>query len=217
MSTNSLRRAVNRGTEAPQTGAPVLVLLHGYGSNEEDLIGLAPHMDARLISVSARAPHELPFGGFAWFNIEWREDGIRFDYDQAWDAVRQVDALVNEVKRDYSPSGIVIAGFSQGATMALALGLSRPDAFVGVAALSGLCGEELMPSDRESVRGLPVFMSHGCQDEVIAIEQVRAAKPLLESLPVELTYREYETMGHAIDAECLADLKTWLEKRLPSA
>lgn len=210
MSAHSLHRVIHPGPAALEQGAPVLLLLHGYGSNEEDLVGLAPHLDPNLISVSARAPHELPFGGFAWFNIEWGEEGIRFDYDQAWSAVRQIDALVNEIKRDYSPSGIVIAGFSQGAAMALALGLSRPDAFVGVAVLSGLCGEELMPSDRESVRGLPVFMSHGCQDEVISIEQVRAAKPLLEACPVDLTYREYETMGHAIDGDCLADLKAWM-------
>ena len=215
MSVNSLHRVMHQGPAVPQQGAPVLLLLHGYGSNEEDLVGLAPHLNPSLICVCARAPYELPFGGYAWFNIEWGEEGIRFDYDQAWDAVRQVDALVNEIRCDYSPSGIVIAGFSQGAAMALALGLSRPDAFVGVAALSGLCGEELMPSDRESVRGLPVFMSHGCQDEVISIEQVRAAKPLLEDCPVDLTYREYETMGHTIDASCLADLKAWMEDCLP--
>ena len=72
-----------------------------------------------------------------------------------------------------------------------------------------------MPSDRESVRGLPVFMSRGCQDDMISIEQVRAAKPLLEACPVDLTYREYETMGHTIDAVCLADFKAWMEDCLP--
>ena len=100
--------------------------------------------------------------------------------------------------------------------MALAMGLARPDAFLGVAVLSGLCGEELMPSNLESVRGLPVFMSHGCQDDKISIEQVRAAKPLLDAYPVDLTYREYEMMGHTIDGNCLADLRTWLADCLPT-
>ena len=66
----------------------MLLLLHGYGSNEEDLVGLAPHLNPKLISVGARAPYELPFGGFAWFNIEWAEEGIRFDYDQARESVQ---------------------------------------------------------------------------------------------------------------------------------
>ena len=210
MSANPLHRVIRQGSAAQQQESPVLLLLHGYGSNEEDLVGLAPHLNPKLISVSVRAPHELPFGGFAWFNIEWAEDGIRFDYDQAHESLQQVAALVDEIKQDLNPSGIVIAGFSQGASMALAMGLARPDAFLGVAVLSGLCGEELMPSNPESVRGLPVFMSHGCQDEIISIEQVRAAKPLLDAYPVDLTYREYETMGHTIDGNCLADLKTWM-------
>ncbi len=210
MSTKSLRYVIHRGATAQDQGAPVLLLLHGYGLHEEDLMGLAPHLDSELISVGARAPYELPFGGFAWFNIEWAEEGIRFDYDQAHESLQLVSVLVDEIKQDLNPSGIVIAGFSQGASMALAMGLARPDAFLGVAVLSGLCGEELMPSNPESVRGLPVFMSHGCQDDKISIEQVRAAKPLLDAYPVDLTYREYETMGHTIGGDCLADLKTWM-------
>ena len=216
MSTNSLHHVIHRGATAQEQGAPVLLLLHGYGLHEEDLMGLAPHLDSELISVGARAPYELTFGGFAWFNIEWAEEGIRFDYDQARESMQQVAALVDEIKQDLDPSGIVIAGFSQGASMALATGLACPDAFLGVAALSGLCEEEVMPSNPESVRGLPVFMSHGCQDDMISIEQVRAAKPLLDAYPVDLTYREYETMGHTINQDCMTDLKTWLGGCLPA-
>ena len=216
MSANPLHHVIRQGSAAQQQESPVLLLLHGYGSNEEDLVGLAPHLNPNLVSVSVRAPHELPFGRFAWFNIEWAEDGIRFDYDQAHESLQQVAALVDQIRQDLDPSGIVIAGFSQGASMALAMGLDRPDAFLGVAVLSGLCGEELMPSNPESVRGLPVFMSHGCQDDMISIEQVRAAKPLLDAYPVDLTYREYETMGHTIDGDCMVDLKTWLGGCLPA-
>ena len=81
MSANPLHRVIRQGSAAQQQESPVLLLLHGYGSNEEDLVGLAPHLNPNLVSVSVRAPHELPFGGFAWFNIEWAEEGIQFDYD----------------------------------------------------------------------------------------------------------------------------------------
>ena len=70
MTTASLYHIVHKSPDAPPEGAPLLLLLHGYGANEEDLLGLAPYLDERLICVSARAPYALDFGGFAWFNIE---------------------------------------------------------------------------------------------------------------------------------------------------
>ena len=213
---DSLYSVLHRGPEASASGAPLLVLLHGYGSNEEDLLGLAPYLDPRLVCISARAPHVLPFGGYAWFEIEWSEEGIRFDYEQAWDAVQRIADFVAELRHQHQPEQIALAGFSQGAIMALTLALRQPSEFVGAAALSGTCGEEMLPTEPESVRGLPIFMAHGRQDEIIPIEQARAARDLLQALPVDLSYLEYD-MGHAIDAECLADWRQWLSGRLTSA
>jgi phospholipase/carboxylesterase len=212
MSAMPLHHIVYEGREAVAPSAPLLLLLHGYGSNEEDLIGLAPYLDSRLRCVSVRAPHELDFGGFAWFAIERGAEGVRFDYEQALQSLQQIYELLESLCQEHAPERVLVAGFSQGACMALATALNQPQRVVAVAALSGVCGEEILPADRDSVRGLPVLMTHGRQDEVIPIAQARASKALLEQLPVDLEYCEYD-MGHAIDEACLADFKEWLDAR----
>ena len=209
MATTSLYHVVH----APSAGAPLLLLLHGYGSNEEDLLSLAPHLDARLVCVSARAPYALDFGGFAWFNIEIGAEGVRFDFAEAEESLVQVLSLVDALRREHQPARLFIAGFSQGASMALTAALRRPRDFAGAIALSGVCKPEMLPEDAAAVQNLKVFMSHGRFDPVIPIAQARASKALLAPLGLDLQYREYD-MPHAIAPPCLADLAAWLRTRL---
>ena len=213
MATSSLYHVAHKSPDAPPEGAPLLLLLHGYGANEEDLLGLAPHLDARLVCVSARAPYVLDFGGFAWFNIEIGAEGIRFDFAEAEEPLVQVLSLVDALRRDHRPARIFIAGFSQGASMALAAALKRPQDFAGAIALSGLCKPEMLPEDAGSVQGLKIFMSHGRFDPVIPIAQARASRDLLTPLGLDLLYKEYD-MPHAIAEPCLEDLASWLRARL---
>ncbi len=213
MAKASLYHVSYKSPDAPFKGAPLLLLLHGYGANEEDLLGLVPHLDARLLSVSVRAPYALDFGGFAWFNIEIGAEGVRFDFAEAAEPLRQVLALVDALRSTHRPDRIFIAGFSQGASMALAAALKRPRDFAGAIALSGLCSPEMLPEDTASVRGLKIFMSHGCFDPVIPVAQARASRDLLTPLGLDLSYKEYD-MPHAIDQPCLEDLDSWLRARL---
>ena len=213
MTTASLYHVVHKSPDIPSEGAPLLLLLHGYGANEEDLLGLAPHLDARLVCVSARAPYALDFGGFAWFNIEIGAEGMRFDFAEAEESLVQVLSLVDALRRVHRPARIFIAGFSQGASMALAAALKRPRDFAGVIALSGLCKPEMLPQDAGSVQGLKIFMSHGRFDPVIPIAQARASRDLLTPLGLDLLYKEYD-MPHAIAQPCLEDLASWLRARL---
>ena len=194
-------------------GAPLLLLLHGYGSNEEDLIGLAPQLDARLVCISARAPYPLDFGGFAWFNIERGPEGASFDFAEALESLEQVLALVAALVEEYRPPRVFVGGFSQGASMALAAALQQPDRFAGALVLSGIYGEALLPEDPATVRGFKVFMAHGRQDPLIPIAQARASKALLDPLGLDLVYSEYD-MPHAIDRSCLEDIDAWLKERL---
>ena len=129
------------------------LLLHGYGANEEDLLGLAPYLDARLICVSVRAPYVLDFGGFAWFNIEIGAEGLRFAFAEAEEPLVQVLALVDALRQEHRPTRVFIAGFSQGASMALAAALKRPRDFAGAIALSGLCCPEMLPGECGSGAG----------------------------------------------------------------
>ena len=213
MTAASLYHIVHKSPDAPSEGAPLLLLLHGYGANEEDLLGLASHLDARLVCVSARAPYALDFGSFAWFDIEIGAEGVRFAFAEAEESLVQVLSLVDALRHVHRPTRIFIAGFSQGASMALAAALKRPRDFAGAIALSGLCCPEMLPQDAASVRGLKVFMSHGRFDPVIPIAQARASRELLTPLGLDLRYKEYD-MPHAIAQPCLEDLDAWLRARL---
>ena len=138
---------------------------------------------------------------------------MRFAFDEAEEPLAKILALVDALRREHQPDRVFIAGFSQGASMALAAALKRPWDFAGVIALSGLCCPEMLPKDAASVRGLKVFMSHGRFDPVIPIAQARASRDLLTPLGLDLRYKEYD-MPHAIDQPCLEDLDAWLRVRL---
>ena len=213
MSDLALQYVVHKGPDTPAHGAPLLVLMHGYGSDEQDMIGLVPSLDSRLFCVSVRAPHRLDFGGFAWFNIERGPEGIRFDFTEALESLEQVFALIAVLQAEYRFASVFIAGFSQGASMALAAALKRPRIFAGVLAMSGVCGPEILPDDPALLRGLQVFISHGRQDSIIPIAQARASKDLLDPLGLDLSYTEYD-MPHGINAQCLEDVDAWLKERL---
>jgi phospholipase/carboxylesterase len=108
-------------------------------------------------------------------------------------------------------------GFSQGAMMSLALTLTRPEKVAGVAAMSGRLPKQLLElePDREALAGKPILVTHGLYDPVLPVEQGRAARDYLATLPVELTYREYP-MGHEVSMESLRDVAAWLKESLDS-
>ena len=206
-----------RRPEVEQDGRPpLLLLLHGIGSNEDDLFSLAPYLDGRLLLVSARAPLVLGPGAFGWFNIEFTPQGIVADLDEARQSYLTLLGFTGELLETYGadPARLYLLGFSQGAMMSLSVALTRPDRVAGVAALSGRLPAHLLPEvNAETLRGMPVFVAHGLYDPVIPVEWGRAAREALASLPVELTYREYP-MGHEVTMESLGDATAWLSATL---
>jgi len=208
---------LNRPPAAAAVGdPPLLVLLHGYGSDEEDLMGLAPYLDPRFRVVSARAPQALEQGGYAWFDVQFTPFGLVLDHEQARASRRQLEVWLEGLvgAGGVDRGRVFLLGFSQGAGMALGVALHRPELVAGVVFLSGLVVEEMIPEGAgEGLGSLSVLMAHGQQDPLIPIAQGRASRALLESLPVRLVYREFE-MGHQINEECLEEVRAWLSEAL---
>lgn len=196
---------------------PLLLLLHGVGSNEEDLFSLAPYLDRRFLVVSARAPVALEYGGYGWFRIEFTPRGMAADVEQGKKSLEMLPGFIDGLVETYGADArrVYLAGFSQGAMMSLALLLTRPEKVAGVVSMSGRLPVQVMEleSDREALRGKPVLITHGLYDTVLPVEQGRAARDYLEALPVELTYREYP-MAHEVSMESLKDVKGWLAEAL---
>ena len=197
--------------------APLLVLLHGLGSNESDLFSLAPLVDQRFVVVSARAPHLLGPNAYAWFAIEFSTDGLQIDVQQGRRSRGTVVGFVEEIC-DALPidrSKVFIMGFSQGAMLAAAVTLARPDLPAGTVLMSGAVAPELAEpmAPTEALQGFPMAQTHGTWDPVLPVELGRQGRTYLTSLAVDLDYAEFD-MGHEVTSESIAWIRSWLSARL---
>lgn len=205
-----------RRPAAPRGPPPLLVLLHGIGADEQDLFGLAAHLDGRFLVVSARAPFEAEPLGYAWYAIDWSAFPPRADAAQARESRGHVERFLAEAVAAYGadPAAVHLLGFSQGASMALAVALSRPDLVRSVVAHSGRLLRQLVPAaPPPGLAGLPVLWQHGRHDPVVPLAFADEARGLLEPLGVDLERRDYD-LGHEVGAESLRDLSGWLSARL---
>ena len=192
--------------------APALLLLHGRGADEQDLLGLAPYLDPRLTIVSARAPHRRSVGHH-WYDLI----AVGAPEPSSYATGReQLDRFVDEIVPHYDldPARLYALGFSQGAMMTGGLLLTRPEGLAGAIMLSGYLPLGLgLPTREEAVAGAPVFLAHGVHDSVIPIRYGRQARDELTRLRADLTYREYP-MDHMIAPDELSDIAAWLTARL---
>jgi len=188
---------------------PVVLLLHGYGSHEQDLAGLAPHLPAGLPWASLRAPLELPHGGSAWFAITTPGSPDPAPVAAATDAVwAWVDSELGPDAR------VAPVGFSQGGLMASQLLRTRPDRVAATVVLGGFVAGGTQPGDGGlAATRPPVFWGRGELDTVIAahaIERTAAWLPAHSSL----TARAYPGLAHGIDAAELADVHAFLTEHV---
>lgn len=194
---------------------PLLLLLHGIGSNEDDLFSLAPYLDERFLIVSARAPLLMGPGSFGWFNIEFTPRGIVTDMDQAEQSRALLLKFIDELIETYGvdPACFFLMGFSQGAMMSLSVALARPDKVTGVVAMSGRFPSQVETPAPEALQDMPIMVAHGIYDPLLPVEGAHEARERLEALRVALVYREYP-MGHEVSMESLRDVAAWLTSTL---
>ena len=193
----------------------LLILLHGLGSNEDDLFGLAPYFDPRWSIVSARAPKPYGNGGYAWFDLGVTAQGLSIDLEAAAQSRAAVATFVREAQVAYGsqPSRTVLGGFSQGAIMSASVLLTEPDLIAGAVLMSGLVLPDLPLAPQAQLANKPVIVTHGEHDEVLPVQFGQAARAVLGSLSLAVTYHEY-AMGHTISEACIEDIDAWLGERL---
>lgn len=195
---------------------PALILLmHGVGSNEEDMFRLANEFEGNVVVVSARAPFTIAEGRYAWFALEVINGERKINEEQAEKSRQIINIFVNQLTERYAidPGRIYIGGFSQGGIMAYSVGLTYPKKFTGVFAFSSRLLSEVKPiiKAKEELEHLKMFIAHGAQDQTLVIDYGRDAKDYLSPLLPKLEYHEYN-MGHTIIGEEIVDFKTWLDR-----
>ncbi|WP_396654321.1 alpha/beta hydrolase [Microbacterium sp.] len=195
-----------------RAGRPVLVLLHGYGSDERDLFALVPFLPEAFVVAAVRAPLSPPFPtpGWSWYPIEGLDaPGADAVTTAARSLIAWIDAAVAP-----ADTTIGLLGFSQGAAVALQALRLQPERFAFVVNLAGYVDGGDLPTDEllAEVRP-PVFWGRGARDEVIPAARVEHT---IQWLPdhVELSGRVYAGLTHSVSQEELDDVRAFLEKQL---
>lgn len=206
--------------ERPAAEEPdgLLVLHHGRGTDERDLLGLADALDPgrRLHVYTPRAPLTLPGSpGYHWYLVP----RVGYPDPDSFHAARGALAELHDriwEETGLGPADTVLGGFSMGAVMSysMALGADRPPV-AGILAFSGFVpaveGWEPELEDRRETRA---FVAHGRADPVIEVDFGRRARDLLVAGGLEVEYRE-SGVGHQIDPSQLADAAAWLDRTVP--
>lgn len=205
-----------REPENITSSTPILFMLHGYGSNEQDLFSFRENLPEDWIIVSFRAPNTTEFEGFSWYDIDFNNPERFVDVDQANESLQAVLEHILSIVNKYglTDGKTHLCGFSQGGILCYALALKYPELFNRVACLSSYPEEKLLTDivkDKKKLSNLRFFISHGTDDAIIPLEWGRKAADLLYDLSCYFSFREYMS-GHGVNQKNYIDLMDFFSK-----
>ncbi|UAB75227.1 alpha/beta hydrolase [Mesoflavibacter sp. SCSIO 43206] len=194
--------------------APLLLLFHGYGSDENDLFSFASELPEEFLIISAKAPYPMqPFGN-AWYAINFdAEKGKWSDNNQAKQSRDLIANFIDEILAKYNAdsNNVTLLGFSQGAILSYAVAFTYPEKVKNVIALSGYVNPDLFKlKDPETYKNLNFYCSHGSVDQVIPVDWARQTKPFMEQLGVNYKYSEFP-VGHGVAPQNFYEFREWLK------
>lgn len=200
----------------PDVAEPwLLVLMHGVGSNEQDLFGLARLVPPQFHVLSLRAPYVLTPGSYAWFEFEVLADGgRRINEDQERESRFLVGEMLASAAQQLSvpPERVVVGGFSQGGIMALSLLLTRPAAMRAAMVWHSRLLPQVVPqiAPAEAFEGKALWVSHGSADNVIPPSAAQATRETARGLPLVLAGNDFPG-GHELRPAELQGTMAWLQ------
>ena len=205
-----------REPENINSKTPLLILLHGYGSNEEDLFSFVPTLPKEWLIVSFRAPFNTDYEGYSWYDIDLMNEENRIDVRQAKESQEAILEHILKISNDYglTENETHLCGFSQGGILSYALALNQPDLFNKVACMSCYAEEKLltnMVKDKKKIEKLRFFISHGTDDAIIPLDWGRKAADMLYEKGAYFSFREYMS-GHGVNQKNYMDLMDFFGK-----
>ncbi|MDO5656364.1 MAG: phospholipase [Flavobacteriaceae bacterium] len=210
LSLNYLYKPAHKNIKKPV----LMLLLHGYGSNEADLFSFADQLPDNFFIISVRAPRSLPYGGFAWYDINFMDAQKFNNVEQAQQSISLIRQFIAECidNHDLNPDQVWLTGFSQGAILSYALTLQQQQNIKRVICLSGYPSPDIIGDKLQGEYiDLQFFISHGVEDTVIPIDWARQADQWLNQLKIPHVYKEYRS-GHGIVPQNFYDMLDWIEQ-----
>ena len=198
--------------------APLLVLLHGYGSDESDLFSFADELPNELFILSLRAPHKLQPYGNAWYAINFDAQQNKWnDVEQAQEAMKIIVSCIEQActQYDLDKNNVSLLGFSQGCILSMALAINHPELIKNVIGLSGYICKEFIEEHRtkKDFSHLDFYCSHGSSDQVIPVDWAREIPNFLTENGIKHTYSEFP-VGHGVAPQNFFEFRKWLVERI---
>ena len=202
----------------PPSPTGSIILLHGLGASGDDLFPLAaqiddgrqrvicPHAPVRAVTINGGMPMR------AWYDITAADLAGRQDESGVLESAQTIEQIIAaEKSRGFPAKQITLAGFSQGAAMALHCGIRHNETLAGIIAMSGylLFADKLKAESTPAARQTPIFQSHGADDNIVLPEWARTSRDTLANNGWQLTYKEYPA-AHNIHPQTIPDLNNWL-------
>ena len=206
---------IERPAKSSKDNAIPLFLVHGYGSDENDLFSFAEGIPEHYHIISVRAPYPMQPYGNAWYAINFdAEKGKWSDLEQG---VVSRDLLHNFIQekckeRHLDRNKICVLGFSQGSILSYALAFQYPEFYHKFICLSGYINEALAEAkgNIEAYKNINIFASHGTQDQVIPFDWAEKIPSQLNAIGIEHSFKSYP-IGHGVSPQNFADLLEWLQ------
>ncbi|MFY8184922.1 MAG: alpha/beta hydrolase [Bacteroidia bacterium] len=194
---------------------PVLILMHGLGSNEKDLFGLAAQVPDSFLVISLRAPYSYTQDGYAWYSVKFKGNQNIGNIPEMQKSKEKIITFISdlETKKVIDPKKIYLGGFSQGAIMSYEIALCKPEKVKGIIVLGGRLpdGLESRVAKKEQIKNLKIFIAHGREDKRIDFKKAEEANEYLKKLGLTSKFNKYP-IGHSISDQMWMDAMNWLRK-----
>ena len=194
--------------------SPLIILIHGYGSNEKDLFSLIDYLPKAAYIISLRGPIELFNNSYAWYDIYVDANNKFYDHEGAKKIRDELSKFIDEIIKhpNIDSENITLIGFSQGAILSHAISYSYPGKIKNIMALSGVIDEKIMKR-ADSKPKTNIYISHGTNDNMIDYHISRESLNFYKSKDIDFTFESYD-QGHGINEKKLKFLIIWLKEKI---
>ena len=206
---------IHKKSNLENSPSPLLLMVHGYGSNEQDLFSFSRAIPEKFTIVSIRGDIEIQYNGFAWYNITIDFNGKKsYDINKAIESRDNIIKVIEICKKIYNidPDNVNLMGFSQGSMLVNAVALTYPEKIRNVISLSGAFDKKIINiSNTSSLKGLSFYISHGLNDEILPFDLSKQSIKILSENNIDHVFEEYP-IGHGVSPENFKSMLSWLIK-----
>ena len=191
-----------------------IILIHGYGSNMDDLFSFANYLPEQYTIISIHAPLELPFGGGAWYSINFDSNLKKWsDNDEAKNSLGKIIDQLDYFTSTYelNPNNISLIGFSQGAILSWSLLLDHPSLFRRAICMSGYINQEILQKSIGEYRNVLAYSSHGLNDFTVPYDWAKSSILTLKENNPKVVFNTYPD-GHNVSPENFESILNWIKK-----